>query len=258
MTVTVILMMVTVIVAIAVSLAKNPATVEKPEDDAVALDSNSDDQRHESPVIIETEYAEDVFFDEDEDTEDTEKKEDGDAYAPEDTDDGAPTPDNSDSETKQSDDETKNAASHLPEFTLPVKGEILKACSLDTPVFSLTMDDFRTHTGIDVYCDTGCDISSVADGTVTKIWNDPMMGTCISIEHSGGAVSVYKNLCETIPSSIAEGTKVEKGQIIATAGDTSLVELAEESHLHFELSINGKTVDPSEYIEFSSVPTFAE
>lgn len=254
-TVTVILMMVTVIVAIAVSLAKNPATAEKDPEDSY----NSLDRETNTPVIIETDYAEDVFFEEDEDENDEMMDtKDTDVLSPVDTESKAnDTESAEDTDSKAEDTKSQNSVS-LPEFMAPVQGEILKGYSLDVPVFSLTMDDFRTHAGIDIYCSAGCDVASVADGTVTKIWNDPMMGTSISIEHEGGAVSVYKNLCETIPSSISEGTKVEKGQIIATAGDTALIELAEESHLHFELSVNGKTVDPSEYIEFSFVSTFAE
>ena len=78
-----------------------------------------------------------------------------------------------------------------------------------------------------------------------------MMGMSISIEHSGGAVSVYQNLYDEIPAGIEVGSRVQKGQVIATAGDTALSEISEDSHLHFELSVNGESVDPSDYIEFS-------
>ena len=57
--------------------------------------------------------------------------------------------------------------------------------------------------------------------------------------------------CETAGIRIEAGTRVQKGQVIATAGDTALSEISEDSHLHFELSVNGESVDPSDYIEFS-------
>ena len=45
------------------------------------------------------------------------------------------------------------------------------------------------------------------------------------------------------------GDKVIAGQIIGASGETALIESAEENHLHFELAVNGKTVDPAEYID---------
>ena len=120
------------------------------------------------------------------------------------------------------------------------------------------MEDFRIHTGVDIYCDAGADVAAAAKGTVKNVWQDPMMGSCISIEHAGGAVSTDMGLCDTVPEGIAVGKTVEAGQIIATAADTALLEIAEESHLHFELSVNGKTVDPCDYIEFPSESTFSE
>ena len=143
-------------------------------------------------------------------------------------------------------------------FVAPVSGEVLRYCSLEVPVFSQTMEDYRTHSGVDLYCSAGSDIAAVADGIVKKVWDDPMMGMSVSIEHSGGAVSVYQNLYDELPEGIEEGAAVRGGQIIATAGNTALLEVAEEDHLHFSMSINGKMVDPSEYIEFSAAPTHNE
>ncbi len=242
-TIIVIFMMVAVVVAVATSLAKNPGTIEEiPEttkkDSALSPSDKDTDKTDNKPVDTE-----DVFLDEND--KDTEKGND---------------------ETKKPDSDTKDEDSAgsigqsntLPKFIAPVIGEILHPCSLETPVFSLTMEDYRTHTGVDLYCAVGNDVCSVAAGKIQKIWDDPMMGMCISVEHSGGAVSVYKNLCDDIPEGIKEGSTVTQGQVIATVGDTALMEIAEESHLHFELTINKKAVDPSKYIEFSSSPVFAD
>ena len=244
-TVTVILMMTAVIVAIWASLAKGNAT---PVDVPDTTDETADEV-YGTNGYTPFEETEDVFFDSDEDS-DTKKPETTDA--PKDTD-TSKTP-----ETDEKTPETEKTEEPLPKFIAPVKGEILKGASLDTPVFSLTMEDFRIHTGVDIYCDAGADVAAAAKGTVKNVWQDPMMGSCISIEHAGGAVSTYMGLCDTVPEGIAVGKTVEAGQIIATAADTALLEIAEESHLHFELSVNGKTVDPCDYIEFPSESTFSE
>ena len=140
----------------------------------------------------------------------------------------------------------------LPTFINPTGGHLIKNYSSDTPVFSLTMEDYRTHTGVDVFVEVGERVLASADGEVKEIWEDPMMGTCISISHSGGAVSTYKNVSPELPEDIKVGASVASGQLIAVGGESALAEVAEEPHVHFELSVNGKSVDPTEYITFAS------
>ena len=94
---------------------------------------------------------------------------------------------NTESETNPTISETDT----LPTFSLPVDGEISFDFSDSVPVFSPTMEDWRTHLGVYVLAELGIEVFAVADGTVTNVWEDPFMGTCISIEHSGIAVSIY-------------------------------------------------------------------
>lgn len=140
----------------------------------------------------------------------------------------------------------------LPTFINPTGGHLIKNYSSDTPVFSLTMEDYRTHTGVDVFVEVGERILASADGTVKEIWEDPMMGTCISLSHNGGAVSTYKNVSPELPENIKVGEAVTSGQLIAVGGESALAEVAEEPHVHFELAVGGKSVDPTEYITFVS------
>ena len=50
------------------------------------------------------------------------------------------------------------------------------------------------------------------------------------------------------------GAKVTMGQTIGAVGDTSLVEIAEEPHLHFEIKVDGQYADPLDYIAVSEIP----
>lgn len=138
----------------------------------------------------------------------------------------------------------------LPDFSLPVDGEISFDFSDSVPVFSPTMEDWRTHLGVDVLGELGTEVLAVADGTVTNIWEDPFMGMCISIEHSGNAVSVYKNLSKDVADGIVIGCAVKAGDTIGTIGETAMNEIAQEPHLHYELSVAGKIVDPKDHIKF--------
>lgn len=140
----------------------------------------------------------------------------------------------------------------IPEFSNPVSsGYVINANSETVPVFSITMNDYRTHIGVDVAAEAGEAVLATADGVIGAIYEDPMMGTCMTVVHSGGAVSTYKGLYTTIPDGIVQGAAVTKGQPIAAVGDSALAEIAEESHVHYELAIDGVNVDPCLYIDFN-------
>lgn len=139
----------------------------------------------------------------------------------------------------------------LPQFVNPTGGTIVQNYSMDVPVFSPTMNDYRTHTGVDISVGAGDKICAAADGVIDEIWDDPMMGKCVSIVHAGGGVSTYSNLYEELPAGITVGTSVKAGDIIAAAGESALAEIAQEPHLHFELKVDGVSVNPADYIDFS-------
>lgn len=152
----------------------------------------------------------------------------------------------------------KDVMDELPTFILPVNGKLTKSHDAEMQVFSNTMQDYRVHLGLDICADEGAEVRAVADGTVVEVWEDDLMGQCVAISHGGDAVSVYKNLSLTMPEGIAAGAKVTAGAPIGYVGDTAMVELADESHLHFELTVAGIQVDPLDYFGEDSVATLAE
>ena len=85
-----------------------------------------------------------------------------------------------------------------------------------------------------------------------------MMGYCVAVVHEGDACTVYKNLGDTLPEGIAEGVTVKSGETIGYVGESAMVEMAEEPHLHFEMTVGGIAVDPLEYFEEEAVATLAE
>lgn len=139
------------------------------------------------------------------------------------------------------------------DFGLPAEGAVLVSCSLDAPVYSLTMNDYRTHNGVDISAPVGSGVFSCATGTVASVFEDPMMGMTVVVRHAEGIESVYRNLSLELPAGVEVGAPVATGQVIGTVGETALIECEEESHLHFELVVNGENVDPLEYIEIASI-----
>jgi murein DD-endopeptidase MepM/ murein hydrolase activator NlpD len=112
------------------------------------------------------------------------------------------------------------------------------------------MGDWRTHLGVDVACELGTEVLAVADGTVSRVREDPFMGVCVSVEHSGKAVSIYRNLAKEVGDGIVEGCTVKAGDVIGTVGETAMNEIAQEPHLHYELTVDGKNVNPKDHIKF--------
>ena len=161
-----------------------------------------------------------------------------------------PIDESSSSGTESETNPTISETDTLPEFSLPVDGEISFDFSDSVPVFSPTMDDWRTHLGVDVLAELGSEVFAVADGTVTNVWDDPFMGTCVSIEHSGNAVSIYKNLAKDVGDGIVIGCSVKAGDVIGSVGETAMNEIAQEPHLHFEMTVKGETVDPKNHLKF--------
>lgn len=153
------------------------------------------------------------------------------------------------------DDPTSDVGSKLPSFSLPVSGKLSGVHDSELQVFSPTMNDYRVHLGIDILANENTPVCAVADGTVIQIWEDVRMGQCIAIKHNGDAVSIYKNVSVDLPTGIIEGATVRAGQQIASVGSTAMVEVADEPHLHFEMTVGGLSVDPLEYFSSSDVAT---
>ena len=144
---------------------------------------------------------------------------------------------------------SSSVSSGIPSFTLPASGTLTNKHDPELQIFSPTMNDYRVHLGIDIQTEKNAPVYAAADGTVSKIWVDTLMGYCIAIKHSGNCVTVYKNLAATLPEGIAEGTSVRSGQLLATVGNSAMVEVADDDHLHFEMTVSDLAVDPLKYFD---------
>ena len=211
--ITAILLIVTVIVVISVTVASNRSK----KNDPPANDTPPSDTQTTPPPADTQKPVED------------DKK-------PEDTDKPTPPP-STDVEEK------------LPSFILPVNGALSKKHDPKLQVYSQTMKDYRVHLGLDIVTEANAPVYASADGTVSRIWKDTRMGYCLAVEHSGDCYTIYKNLSETLPEGVKEGASVRSGQLLATVGESAMVEVGEEPHLHFEMTVADLLVDPLEYFD---------
>ena len=148
---------------------------------------------------------------------------------------------------KENDDAPK--VNTEPMYISPVSGYISRDFCPDTMIYSMTMEDYRTHNGIDIAAEIGDKVSAFSNGVVEKIYDDPMNGKTVEISHADGIVSIYQNLQNVISEDIEVGKEVKAGDVIGTVGETMITEIAEPPHLHFEITKNGERVNPTQFFD---------
>lgn len=119
---------------------------------------------------------------------------------------------------------------------LPVIGRITSrfTSSRRHPVLGVV----RPHRGVDIAAASGTPIHAPAAGRVIFSGRKFGFGNVVEIDHGNGIITRYAH-CRTL--RVKGGAKVEAGATIATVGRTGL---ASGPHLHFEVLVDGKSVDP--------------
>ncbi len=131
-------------------------------------------------------------------------------------------------------------------MVLPVFGTMNGDFSASALVYSKTLDMWTTHPGIDIKAEEGSQVRASMEGTIIEAKNDPQWGLTIVIDHGSGIQTKYCNLSTLDLVSI--GQQVKKGDVISGVGRTALCEIADDPHLHFEVTKDGKHIDPKMYL----------
>ncbi len=137
------------------------------------------------------------------------------------------------------------AQKERPAIVFPLDGNItsLYAMRLDPFYDPVSGEEptYEFHHGIDISASKSRDILACADGEVVFNGYDSSYGYYLMIDH-GSFVSLYAH-CESF--YCAAGDRVFAGELIATAGSTGR---STGPHLHFEIRVGGKAVDPLLYV----------
>ena len=104
-------------------------------------------------------------------------------------------------------------------------------------------DPLNNHFGVDFVCNKEEPIKATFDGTVLMSSWTKDSGYVISIIHPNNLISVYKHNSKVF---VETGQSVSTGDVISIIGDTG--EFSSGPHLHFELWMDGKSINPSEFI----------
>ena len=101
--------------------------------------------------------------------------------------------------------------------------------------------DERPHSGIDIAGSAGSEVLAADSGTVAVATYSSSYGNYVTIYHSNGDYTLYAHMSSL---TVSAGQTVTQGDVIGYVGSTGW---ATGPHLHFEIRVNGSTVDPLSY-----------
>ena len=101
---------------------------------------------------------------------------------------------------------------------------------------------YRLHTGMDIGAPMGSYAIAANDGIVTKATYSYSYGNMVMIDHGGGVSTLYAHGSEIL---VSVGDTVKRGDPILKVGSTGW---STGPHLHFEIIINGNTIDPYPFV----------
>ena len=135
-------------------------------------------------------------------------------------------------------EEEKEETAFLP----PLDGEVVGEYRPDALVWSDTLQLWQTHAALDIAAPLGTAVLACADGTVTEVYRDPLLGYTVRLEHEDGYESLYA--CLQSAEMVEAGQRVQMGEVIGAVGESADSEAALGTHLHFAFFLDGEAVTP--------------
>ena len=100
----------------------------------------------------------------------------------------------------------------------------------------------RFHHGLDFSVPTGTHVRVTGDGIITMVQQQRGLGKVIKVDHGNSVVTVYAHLDKM---DVKKGDAVKRGQVIGKSGNTGR---STAPHLHYEIRVQGRSVNPVPYI----------
>ncbi|QSX05029.1 M23 family metallopeptidase [Sedimentibacter sp. zth1] len=141
------------------------------------------------------------------------------------------------------DKEEKLAKKNIVEsFSKPIEGTISREFNINELVYYETVEEWRTHQGLDINPEGNLVVNAACDGTIEAVNKNSLMGVEIIINHGHDVKTKY---CCLSSSSVSVGDDVKQGDKIGTLGIVENIEMSDGPHLHFEISIKDEIYDPT-------------
>ncbi len=134
------------------------------------------------------------------------------------------------------------AEADLLSLQAPLAGEEIRGYGVG---YDATFRDYRFHGGLDWQAAEGEPVLAALAGEVAELTDDPVYGQGVTLTHGEKLSTVYLGIAPA--AGLAVGQQVEQGEEIGRLTAPPVFEDAEPPHLHWEVRLEGETVDPAEY-----------
>jgi murein DD-endopeptidase MepM/ murein hydrolase activator NlpD len=139
-------------------------------------------------------------------------------------------------------DEALSAEAALLQMLPPIDGTVSRSFGYS---FDKTFADYRFHDGLDYAAQVGTSVFAPIDGVISEINDDDFFGASIALTHGNKLVTRYFGI--TPESSLKLEQSVIAGEKIGTVAHSPVFEDGEQPHLHWEVLLDNKYVNPAEY-----------
>lgn len=155
-------------------------------------------------------------------------------------------PEGGDKEPEKPDEPTDpTGGEDVVKFVVPVAYESASAFN----DFVWDVYGYTCHEAVDFTAAAGTEVCSMADGTVTSVSYNDVTGNIVIVDHGDGLKTLYRYVDPT--DGLKEGDTVKKGEKIGAVSAPYAAE-ATRPHLHLEVFLGEKRVNPADYIEIVS------
>lgn len=216
-----------------------PETAEANSDEAVAGDTDADNQTAQEIAANEDAQSADTENNANESSQNTDTKND------------ATQADNSNSETAETSSDgvivnedgvvVANAYNEGGTLVWPVDGKVILPYSMDTTVYFKTLRSYRCNPGILIAADEGENVLAAYEGVVESVSEDKEHGTTVTVIMGNGFKAIYGQLMNV---TVAEGDTITTAQNIGEVAPPSSYYTEEGTHVFFELMKNGVPINP--------------
>ena len=131
-------------------------------------------------------------------------------------------------------------------ITWPVRGNVLLDYSMDQTIYFLTLEQYRCSPGIVIQGSIGEPVYAPANARVLETGTNEEIGTYVTLDFGNGYEAVCGQLSEV---SAVPGEYLEQGQVLGYVAEPTKYYTIEGSNVFFELTQDGKAIDPMGYLE---------
>ena len=115
--------------------------------------------------------------------------------------------------------------------------------------YNETLNKIYRHNAVDFAAKEGEEVACIAEGTVLEVSLSEELGNLVTVDHGDGLVSVYRFVEPA--EGLKAGDELARGDVLGTVAAPYGTEAHGGAHLHFELFLDGESVDPAAHLGFT-------